>query len=109
MKVYRSNRVEALLDALSDVLRVPVAGPLRPEPIMVHSRAMAVWLSMRLAERFDGWVGGSFPFPRRFVQELFTAVLGERAEASEGFTRARLRSEERRVGKECRSRWSPYH
>src|SRR2546430_6313393 len=22
---------------------------------------------------------------------------------------ARLRSEERRVGKECRSRWSPYH
>src|SRR2546430_17181031 len=24
-------------------------------------------------------------------------------------TRARMRSEERRVGKECRSRWSPYH
>ena len=23
--------------------------------------------------------------------------------------RAQLRSEERRVGKECRSRWSPYH
>ena len=26
-----------------------------------------------------------------------------------GFTRAKNRSEERRVGKECRSRWSPYH
>src|SRR5256885_11205904 len=25
------------------------------------------------------------------------------------FDRARTRSEERRVGKECRSRWSPYH
>jgi len=25
------------------------------------------------------------------------------------FARARPRSEERRVGKECRSRWSPYH
>src|SRR3989454_6632485 len=25
------------------------------------------------------------------------------------FTRLRMRSEERRVGKECRSRWSPYH
>ena len=23
--------------------------------------------------------------------------------------KAELRSEERRVGKECRSRWSPYH
>src|SRR5258705_9828601 len=25
------------------------------------------------------------------------------------FSRERTRSEERRVGKECRSRWSPYH
>ena len=25
------------------------------------------------------------------------------------FTKKGLRSEERRVGKECRSRWSPYH
>src|SRR5256886_8679432 len=30
-------------------------------------------------------------------------IMGEK-----GF-RALLRSEERRVGKECRSRWSPYH
>src|SRR2546429_1308850 len=29
--------------------------------------------------------------------------------ASEAQTRPCLRSEERRVGKECRSRWSPYH
>ena len=27
----------------------------------------------------------------------------------ERFTRGTERSEERRVGKECRSRWSPYH
>ena len=26
-----------------------------------------------------------------------------------GFTKSGERSEERRVGKECRSRWSPYH
>ena len=25
------------------------------------------------------------------------------------YTKEVLRSEERRVGKECRSRWSPYH
>ena len=25
------------------------------------------------------------------------------------FNDAKIRSEERRVGKECRSRWSPYH
>src|SRR2546430_17407427 len=28
---------------------------------------------------------------------------------SAGLARLRHRSEERRVGKECRSRWSPYH
>ena len=29
--------------------------------------------------------------------------------ALEAFNFDQLRSEERRVGKECRSRWSPYH
>ena len=29
--------------------------------------------------------------------------------APEAIKRCGLRSEERRVGKECRSRWSPYH
>ena len=31
------------------------------------------------------------------------------SERFEPLTAAELRSEERRVGKECRSRWSPYH
>src|SRR2546422_10705354 len=34
-----------------------------------------------------------FPLPDLFRQSIYS----------------RLRSEERRVGKECRSRWSPYH
>ena len=41
-------------------------------------------------------------------------IVGDRAEVlpfiDAGFNpHAQLRSEERRVGKECRSRWSPYH
>src|SRR2546427_1945126 len=36
------------------------------------------------------------------------ARKGVRSQES-GVRRARERSEERRVGKECRSRWSPYH
>ena len=46
----------------------------------------------------------------------FTALLNERGYSKNGATgsandyfRATTRSEERRVGKECRSRWSPYH
>src|SRR5256885_12330733 len=39
-------------------------------------------------------------------------VLGsylDSSDAAGGSLRLDLRSEERRVGKECRSRWSPYH
>src|SRR3712207_9572605 len=56
-----------------------------------------------------------FPFWEWAIQE----VQKEHPDViflSEAFTRpkvmralAKLRSEERRVGKECRSRWSPYH
>ena len=38
---------------------------------------------------------------------VFVLLLGE-IDLSAGFT-SPMRSEERRVGKECRSRWSPYH
>ena len=38
------------------------------------------------------------------------AAVHEKAEALRNeFVIAAIRSEERRVGKECRSRWSPYH
>ena len=38
-------------------------------------------------------------------------VAGQQADAADAPVQgpARSRSEERRVGKECRSRWSPYH
>src|SRR3712207_8541561 len=38
-----------------------------------------------------------------------TVPLGDRQVQSWSATRWISRSEERRVGKECRSRWSPYH
>src|SRR5256885_9572469 len=46
----------------------------------------------------------------RAIGEVEILRRAERATASEGLVEsAHLRSEERRVGKECRSRWSPYH
>ena len=49
------------------------------------------------------------------MREIFQETLHERwrrrtkAKAYAGLVLLTARSEERRVGKECRSRWSPYH
>ena len=40
-----------------------------------------------------------------FMKDDFRAIFDNK----HGTRRAIIRSEERRVGKECRSRWSPYH
>src|SRR5215813_9499852 len=50
-------------------------------------------LGERHAETFDG-------IPQHTTREVVVKVAKQATEA---------RSEERRVGKECRSRWSPYH
>ena len=39
------------------------------------------------------------------VEQLAHGTFAEQRAAAD----TQLRSEERRVGKECRSRWSPYH
>ena len=44
-------------------------------------------------------------FGKYFADYMFTMDYDEGI----GWHDATIRSEERRVGKECRSRWSPYH
>ena len=47
---------------------------------------------------------------RNNLQDLEAAVVELKAKAvKDKFEETFIRSEERRVGKECRSRWSPYH
>src|SRR3989440_7864110 len=43
------------------------------------------------------------------TQELLTQLVHVHNARVEDLPHGVLRSEERRVGKECRSRWSPYH
>ena len=51
-------------------------------------------------------------YPAQMTLDELKEVLKKSREESKkglGMTTEELRSEERRVGKECRSRWSPYH
>src|SRR5260370_25843365 len=45
----------------------------------------------------------------KVINILSDRMIPQRAERVEQALRSGQRSEERRVGKECRSRWSPYH
>ena len=52
------------------------------------------------------WYGKETPEEKH---ELLTDFLSRHTGRLYKYSEAVLRSEERRVGKECRSRWSPYH
>lgn len=90
LNIYRSNRVEALLAALADVVRQPAASPFAAETIVVQSRGMAAWLGMRLAEEFGVWANPDFPHPRQLVQRVLRASLGREGDLVQRFSRERL-------------------
>lgn len=77
MFVYKSNRTEHLVDVLADVVSEPLSSVLRCETIVVQSRGMERWLSMALANRLGVWANAAFPFPRRFLHDMFELVLEE--------------------------------
>ena len=52
--------------------------------------------------------GGIYGVTGGLSQEFDKRVI-DTPLSENGFMGAAVRSEERRVGKECRSRWSPYH
>jgi len=74
--------------ALADVIRA-IDGPLAN----VHDTSLATL---------------AYPGPAEQLREVWMAVRTSLRSVLEVVTLAD-RSEERRVGKECRSRWSPYH
>ena len=79
--VHRSNRLELLADELADVVERPCGGPLEREPVIVQSKGMERWVSMRLAGRLGVWANPWLPFPGRFLEGIFDTVIGK----GEGF------------------------
>jgi len=85
MHVHRSNRTEALVDILAEVVAQPAGDAAAPECIVVQGKGMERWLSMQLAQRFGVWANPLFPFPRKLIERAITAVLGPEGEPSACF------------------------
>lgn len=75
--LHRSNRLEALADALADALRQPSAEPMRAVRVVVGSRGMELWLRHQIAQRTGICANVRFLLPQQALQEIVTALLGE--------------------------------
>ena len=71
LKIFTSNRLETLAENLSEVLKAPLSSPLEKEVIIVQSRGMERWVSMRLAHHLGISANISFAFPKAFVSRVY--------------------------------------
>ncbi len=81
-KVFTSNRLEVLAEALAETLRIPLPSPLEQEMIVVQSRGMERWLSMQLAGHHRISANTRYPFPNTFIQDILAKVLPEQTDPS---------------------------
>src|SRR3989337_3726517 len=64
-----------------------------------------IFITGHLKEQVEAYVRRTYRQPARFIEQQ----VQDGTAGAVNLTRPHVRSEERRVGKECRSRWSPYH
>jgi exodeoxyribonuclease V gamma subunit len=83
--LHRSNRMERLVGALADVVSQPLSDPFVPELISVPSPGMERWLSMELCRQLGVWALPAFPFPRKLIGDVFSAMLGPSGAAADAF------------------------
>ena len=82
LRLFTSNRLEILADALAEVLSKPLASVLDEELIVVQSRGMERWVSMQLAQRHGICANYIFPFPNAFVHDIFQKIIPDLPERS---------------------------
>ena len=80
--LYTSNRLETLLEDMVTVVRGPLPFVLQPEIIVVQSVGMGRWLSLQLAKQQGICANVQFPFPQRFLSDVFRVALPETPESA---------------------------
>ncbi len=91
MKLIRSNRTEALADALAAQVREQPLPPFEQDVVVVQSRGMERWLTLALAERLGIWANPSFPFPRTLIEWVLDSLNIGSSEEAKAYEPARLK------------------
>ena len=77
------NRLETLLEELVTVVGKPLPSVLQSETIVVQSLGMARWLSLELAKQQGICANVRFPFPQKFLSEVFRVALPDTPESKD--------------------------
>ncbi|WP_054774796.1 exodeoxyribonuclease V subunit gamma [Methylogaea oryzae] len=80
--LHQSHRLEVLLNGLAEVARSPLPDPFAAELMVVQSKGMGRWISLRLAERQGVCANVQFPLPASFLWQLLRLCFGELPERS---------------------------
>ena len=91
MELIRSNRTEALADALTAQVRESPLDPFEKDVVVVQSRGMERWLTLALTERLGVWANPWFPFPRALIEWALGELDAGQTENSKAYDRARLK------------------
>ena len=70
--IFKSNKMENLIDAMASVLKEVPDNPMMPEWIGIQSRGMKQWISMQMAHTFGVCTNMHFFFPRQMVDKILT-------------------------------------
>lgn len=76
MKVFVGNNLEKLVRCLAERLaESPEENPLAAQTVVVQSAGMAKWILLKLARLHGIAANYRFPFPRKFLEEVFAAFI----------------------------------
>lgn len=75
--LFTSNRLEILVEKLASFLCDSPLSPLESEIIVVQSKGMAKWVSLKLANLLGICANVSFQFPNMFIYDQFRRVFSD--------------------------------
>ena len=82
LKIYTSNRLEILAKQLAQIVKDPLSSPFTQETIVVQSLGMERWVSMELATHNGVSANCCFPFPNKFLQDIFKNIIPDLQDTS---------------------------
>src|SRR5260370_5789083 len=105
--IVRARLEQGALDSMINLLLFGTSLTTQPRVITMHDSDDAV-VQSRLDDLLQALRNPGKNERLIFLRNVLRGS-GMDPDSSAGYEKTRSRSEERRVGKECRSRWSPYH